>query len=43
MLILSRASGILVVKNAIKYAYDIVKGSISELTKNEFEILKKLN
>lgn len=41
ILILSRASGIPVVKNAIKYAYDIVKGSISELTKNEFEHAKK--
>lgn len=41
ILILSRASGTPVVKNALKYAYDIVNGSISELTKNEFESAKK--
>lgn len=41
ILILSRASGTPVVKNAIEYAYDIVNGNISELTKNEFENAKK--
>lgn len=36
ILILSRASGSPVVSNALKYAYDVVKGNVSEVAKNEF-------
>lgn len=41
ILILSRASGTPVVANAIKYAYDIVKGNINNVSKSEFEAVKK--
>jgi glycine reductase len=41
ILILSRASGTPVVANAIKYAYDIVKGNINSVSKSEFEAVKK--
>ncbi len=37
VLILSRASGSPVVANALKYAYDIVKGEVNELARNEFK------
>jgi len=36
ILILSRASGTPVVANALKYAYDVAKGNISEVAKSEF-------
>ena len=36
VLILSRASGSPVVSNALKYAYDVAKGNVSEIAKNEF-------
>ena len=41
ILILSRASGTPVVANAIKYAYNIVKGDITNISKTEFEAVKK--
>lgn len=41
ILILSRASGTPVVANAIKYAYDIIKGDITNISKREFESIKK--
>lgn len=37
VLILSRASGSPVVANALKYAYDIVKGEVNEVARNEFK------
>lgn len=40
VLILSRASGSPVVANALKYAYDIVKGDITNISKNEFKNAK---
>ncbi|MEG1310411.1 MAG: glycine/sarcosine/betaine reductase complex component C subunit alpha [Romboutsia sp.] len=40
ILILSRASGSPVVSNALKYAYDVAKGNISEVAKNEFRSAK---
>lgn len=36
ILILSRASGTPVVANALKYAYDVSKGNVSEVSRNEF-------
>lgn len=36
ILILSRASGTPVVANALKYAYDVAKGNVSEVAKTEF-------
>jgi len=36
ILILSRASGTPVVANALKYAYDVAKGNVSEVAKSEF-------
>lgn len=41
ILILSRASGTPVVANALKYAYDVAKGNVSEIAKNEFKVAKK--
>jgi glycine reductase len=41
ILILSRASGSPVVANALKYAYDIVKGDITNISKCEFANAKK--
>lgn len=41
VLILSRASGSPVVANALKYAYDVVKGDITSLSKSEFVNAKK--
>lgn len=41
ILILSRASGKPVVANALKYAYDVAKGNVSEIAKNEFKVAKK--
>ncbi|MEF9991179.1 MAG: glycine/sarcosine/betaine reductase complex component C subunit alpha [Romboutsia sp.] len=41
VLILSRASGSPVVANALKYAYDVVKGDISTISKSEFASAKK--
>lgn len=41
ILILSRASGSPVVSNALKYAYDVVKGNVSEIAKSEFINAKK--
>jgi hypothetical protein len=41
VLILSRASGSPVVANALKYAYDVVKGSVNEVAKDEFSKAKK--
>lgn len=41
VLILSRASGSPVVANALKYAYDVVKGSIDTIAKEEFSKAKK--
>ena len=41
ILILSRASGIPVVANAIKYAAGLAKGNVIEVAKNEFEKAKK--
>ena len=37
VLILSRASGSPVVANALKYAYDIVKGQVSEVAREEYK------
>lgn len=41
ILILSRASGVPVVKNAIKYAAQIAKNDILNIVKNEYEEVKK--
>ena len=41
ILILSRASGTPVVANALKYAYDVSKGNVSEVAKSEFISAKK--
>lgn len=41
VLILSRASGSPVVANALKYAYDVVKGDITNISKSEFVSAKK--
>ena len=41
VLILSRASGSPVVANALKYAYDIVKGEVDEVARNEFKAAEK--
>ncbi len=41
ILILSRASGSPVVSNALKYAYDVAKGNVSEIAKEEFINAKK--
>lgn len=43
VLIVSRASGSPVVANALKYAYDVVKGDISNVARNEFAKVKKQN
>ncbi len=40
ILILSRASGVPVVANAIHYAYDLSRGQLAEVSKAEFEIAK---
>lgn len=40
ILILSRASGSPVVANALKYAYDVVKGDVSNTSKTEFKVAK---
>ena len=40
ILILSRASGSPVVANALKYAYDVVKGDVSATAKDEFKNAK---
>ncbi|MCC5910287.1 MAG: glycine reductase [Clostridiaceae bacterium] len=40
VLILSRASGIPVIANAIEYAADLVRGNLKELTKQEFKAAK---
>ncbi len=41
VLILSRASGSPVVANALKYAYDVVKGQVNEVARNEFKAASK--
>lgn len=41
ILIVSRASGSPVVANALKYAYDVVKGDVSNVSKDEFKAVKK--
>jgi hypothetical protein len=41
VLILSRASGSPVVANALNYAYDVVKGSVNKVAKDEFSKAKK--
>ncbi len=41
ILILSRASGVPVVKNAIKYAYQIANNNILKIIKEEYEAIKK--
>lgn len=41
ILIVSRASGSPVVANALKYAYDVVKGDVSNVSKDEFKAAKK--
>lgn len=41
ILILSRASGSPVVSNALEYAYDVAKGNVSEIAKEEFINAKK--
>lgn len=41
VLIVSRASGSPVVANALKYAYDVVKGDISNVARHEFAKVKK--
>lgn len=43
VLILSRASGVPVMANAIKYAHDVVSGGINKVTAEEFDKLNKLN
>lgn len=40
ILILSRASGSPVVANALKYAYDVVKGDVTAISRNEFNAVK---
>ncbi|MCG4734277.1 glycine reductase, partial [Casaltella massiliensis] len=40
ILILSRASGSPVVANALKYAYDVVKGDVTKVSKDEFKNVK---
>lgn len=41
ILILSRASGVPVVANALKYAAGLAKGNVKEIAKNEFAKVKK--
>lgn len=43
VLILSRASGIPVIANAIKYGYDVINGGINKIAADEFKKLKALN
>lgn len=43
ILILSRASGVPVVANALKYAASLVKGNINQITKDEFAKAEKAN
>lgn len=43
VLILSRASGVPVIANAIKYGFDVVAGNINKIAKEEFDKLNKLN
>lgn len=43
VLILSRASGVPVIANAIKYGYDVVNGNINKVAEEEFAKLNKLN
>ena len=43
VLILSRASGIPVIANAIKYGYDVVNGGINQIAAAEFKKLKALD
>ena len=40
ILILSRASGSPVVANALRYAYDVVKGDVTKVSKKEFKAAK---
>lgn len=40
ILILSRASGSPVVANALRYAYDVVKGDVTKVSKDEFKAVK---
>ena len=40
ILILSRASGSPVVANALRYAYDVVKGDVTKVSKEEFKAAK---
>ena len=40
ILILSRASGSPVVANALRYAYDVVKGDVTKVSKEEFKSVK---
>jgi glycine/sarcosine/betaine reductase complex component C subunit alpha len=40
ILILSRASGSPVVANALRYAYDVVKGDVTKISKDEFKSVK---
>ena len=41
ILILSRASGSPVVANALKYAYEVAKGKVNEIARQEFEKANK--
>lgn len=43
VLILSRASGIPVIANAIKYGYDVINGGINKIAADEFKKLKALD
>ena len=43
VLILSRASGIPVIANALKYGYDVVHGNINKIAAEEFKKLNDLN
>lgn len=43
VLILSRASGVPVIANAIKYAFDVVDGNINDVAKAEFDKLNKID
>ncbi|AOY77895.1 glycine/sarcosine/betaine reductase complex component C subunit alpha [Clostridium formicaceticum] len=43
ILILSRASGVPVVANALQYAAELVKGNLKEVAKEEFQAAKKAN
>lgn len=43
VLILSRASGVPVIANALSYGFNVVNGGINNITKEEFAKLNKLN